>query len=39
MPEGSPVRLFISYSHKDESLRQALGDHLAALQREGVIHR
>jgi hypothetical protein len=37
MPEGSPVRLFLSYSHKDESLREALGDHLAGLQREGVI--
>jgi hypothetical protein len=29
--------LFVSYSHKDENLRQALGDHLAGLQREGVI--
>ena len=37
MPEGSPQRLFISYSHKDVSLRVTLGDHLAALQREGVI--
>ena len=37
MPEGSPLRLFISYSHKDLSLRVSLGDHLAALQREGVI--
>jgi hypothetical protein len=37
MPEGSPLRLFISYSHKDVSLRVSLGDHLAALQREGVI--
>lgn len=37
MPEGSPVRLFISYSHKDQNLREALADHLASLQREGVI--
>jgi hypothetical protein len=37
MQDGSPLRLFISYSHKDESLRVTLGDHLAALQREGVI--
>lgn len=37
MPQGSAVRLFLSYSHKDESLRVALGDHLAGLQREGVI--
>jgi hypothetical protein len=34
---SSPLRLFISYSHKDESLRVSLGDHLAALQREGLI--
>jgi len=33
----SPIRLFISYSHKDESLRMALGDHIAGLQQEGVI--
>ncbi len=33
----APLNLFISYSHKDESLRVALGDHIAALQREGVI--
>lgn len=37
MPEGSPLRLFISYSHKDENLREALGDHLAGLKRDGVI--
>ena len=37
MPEKSSLRLFISYSHKDESLRLSLGDHLAALKREGVI--
>jgi hypothetical protein len=37
MPRGSPLRLFISYSHKDENLRASLGDHLASLQREGLI--
>jgi hypothetical protein len=37
MSEPAPVRLFISYSHKDEALREKLGDHLAALRREGVI--
>ncbi len=37
MSAESPIRLFISYSHKDETLREKLGDHLAALQREGVI--
>jgi hypothetical protein len=33
----SPVKLFITYSHKDEALRHALCDHLASLQREGLI--
>ena len=37
MSQDTPLSLFISYSHKDESLREALGDHIAALQREGVI--
>ena len=37
MPEGSPLRLFVSYSHKDENLRAALDDSLAGLQRDGVI--
>lgn len=37
MSAVSPIRLFISYSHKDETLREKLGDHLASLQREGVI--
>jgi hypothetical protein len=37
MSAESPIRLFISYSHKDETLREKLGDHLAGLQREGVI--
>jgi|694.fasta_scaffold31768_3 hypothetical protein len=37
MSAESPIRLFISYSHKDETLREKLGDHLASLQREGVI--
>jgi hypothetical protein len=29
-----PVHVFISYSHKDEDLRNALMEHLAVLQRE-----
>ena len=37
MSEGSPLRLFISYSHKDENFRKQLGDHIALLQRDGVI--
>ena len=31
-------RLFYSYSHKDESLRDELETHLKLLQREGLIH-
>lgn len=30
-------RIFISYSHKDESFRDCFNDHLAVLQRNGVI--
>lgn len=32
-----PVEVFISYSHRDERMRNALEDHLALLRREGVI--
>jgi len=32
-----PIRVFFSYSHKDEALRDALETHLAVLKREGVI--
>jgi internalin A len=32
-----PVRLFYSYSHKDESLRNELETHLKLLQRTGLI--
>jgi hypothetical protein len=32
-----PIEIFISYSHKDEALREQLGAHLALLKREGVI--
>ena len=35
--EGTPLRLFYSYSHKDERLRNELETHLKLLQREGVI--
>jgi len=31
------IRLFISYSHKDEELRQDLEAHLAVLRRQGVV--
>jgi tetratricopeptide (TPR) repeat protein len=34
---GSPFRVFISYSHKDDALRAALEEHLAPLVRTGVI--
>ena len=32
-----PLRLFYSYSHKDEALRDELETHLAILQRQGLI--
>lgn len=32
-----PLRLFISYSHRDEDLRQELETHLATLRREGLV--
>ena len=32
-----PVRLFYSYSHRDEPHREALGKHLAMLERAGII--
>lgn len=31
------IELFISYSHRDETLRQQLDKHLAPLKRQGVI--
>ncbi len=34
---GKLVELFISYSHKDEELRQQLDKHLASLKRQQVI--
>jgi len=35
--EGEAVRLFYSYSHKDESLRNELETHLKLLERQGYI--
>lgn len=34
---STPLDVFISYSHRDEKLRETLGLHLASLQRQGVI--
>ena len=34
---NGPVRIFISYSHKDEKLREQLNAHLAPLKNERVI--
>ena len=33
----TPIRLFYSYSHRDEELRKKLEDHLAALRWSGMI--
>lgn len=35
--EPQPVRLFYSYSHRDEKFRERLEIHLAALRRQGLI--
>ena len=35
--KSRPVKLFYSYSHKDESLREKLETHLALLRREEII--
>jgi TIR domain len=32
-----PIEVFISYSHKDEALRDKLGTHLSLLKRQGII--
>ena len=32
-----PVKLFYSYSHKDEALRKKLNNHLAILEKQGLI--
>ncbi|WP_437311456.1 TIR domain-containing protein [Sorangium sp. So ce388] len=33
----TPIRLFFSYSHRDEALRDELETHLALLKREGLL--
>ncbi|MCH7752149.1 MAG: toll/interleukin-1 receptor domain-containing protein [Planctomycetes bacterium] len=33
-----PLSVFISYSHADESFKDSLVDHLAALKHQGLIH-
>jgi hypothetical protein len=35
--EGAPIKLFYSYSHEDEELRNELAKHLFALQRAELI--
>src|SRR5689334_10065080 len=35
--EDKSVKLFISYSHRDEELKQQLDKHLASLKRQKVI--
>ncbi|WP_439892972.1 DnaB-like helicase C-terminal domain-containing protein (plasmid) [Ralstonia sp. 25C] len=37
MKSENPISVFISYSHKDESFREALEEHLSTLRRNGVI--
>ena len=35
--EARMVGVFVSYSHKDEALRQELDKHLTMLRRQGVV--
>jgi hypothetical protein len=37
MPHPEPVKVFISYSHKDERFREQLQEHLSAAKRQGLI--
>ena len=38
MPDSSvPIEIFCSYAQEDETLQQALKNHLSALQRQGRI--
>lgn len=32
-----PIELFVSYSHRDERLKNQLDDHLSLLKRQGVV--
>ncbi|MEN3336239.1 MAG: hypothetical protein V7641_5604 [Blastocatellia bacterium] len=34
-----PIKIFFSYAHKDERLRDQMADHLAHLERQGAIER
>ena len=34
----TPVRIFYSYSHKDEAYRDELEEHLSLIKRQGLIH-
>ena len=33
-----PIKVFLSYSHKDEELREQLENHLGSLKKEGIIN-
>ncbi len=37
MDTPQPSRIFISYSHKDDSYREALDTHLSLMKRQGVV--
>lgn len=37
MTKRKPAQVFYSYSHRDESLRDALDEHLAIVERQGLI--
>ncbi len=37
MKGSSPLRVFFSYSHRDEAFRRTLENHLSILRRQGII--
>lgn len=37
VPSSQSIEVFVSYSHKDETLRKKLDDHLIGLKQQGVI--
>ncbi len=36
-PSAEPIKVFYSYAHEDEALRDELKKHLGTLRREGII--
>lgn len=37
VPRKAPLKVFVSYSHRDQRMRERLGDHLSTLETQGII--